>query len=29
MLHLVVCSTNRSGHWAWSDVQVSIDSRDL
>jgi len=29
VLHLVVSSTNRRGHWAWSDVQVVIDARDL
>ena len=29
VLHLVVSSTNRRGHWAWADTQVVIDSRDL
>jgi prepilin-type N-terminal cleavage/methylation domain-containing protein len=29
MLHVVVASTNRRGQWAWSDMQVVIDSRDL
>lgn len=29
MLHLVVASTHRTGHWAWSDVQVAVDARDL
>jgi type II secretory pathway pseudopilin PulG len=29
LLHLVVSSTNRRGHWAWADVQMVIDSRDL
>lgn len=29
LLHLVVVSTNRRGHPAWSEVQVSVDSRDL
>lgn len=29
VLHLVVSSTNRRGQWAWSDVQVVIDTRDL
>lgn len=29
VLHLVVCSTNRRGQWAWSDVQIVIDTRDL
>ncbi len=29
LLHLVVASTNRRGHPAWSEVQVSVESRDL
>ena len=29
LLHLVVASTNRRGHRAWAEVQVSVDSRDL
>lgn len=29
MLHVVISSTNRRGQWAWSDVQVVIDTRDL
>ncbi|MFY9345454.1 MAG: type II secretion system protein [Planctomycetota bacterium] len=29
VLHLVVASTMRPGQWAWSDVQVSVDARDL
>ncbi len=29
LIHLVVASTNRRGQFAWSDLQVSIDSRDL
>ncbi|MCU0865114.1 MAG: hypothetical protein MUC36_15105 [Planctomycetes bacterium] len=29
LLHLVVSSTIRRGPWAWSDVQVTVDARDL
>lgn len=29
LLHLVIASTNRTGHWAWSDMQVAVDARDL
>lgn len=29
LLHLVVSSTARRGHFAWSDMQVSVDTRDL
>jgi type II secretory pathway pseudopilin PulG len=29
MLHLVVASTNRRGHVAWSDLQMIVDARDL
>ena len=29
LLHLVVSSTNRSGHYAWSDMQVTVDVRDI
>lgn len=28
LLHLVVSSTNRRGQWAWSELQVSADTRD-
>ncbi len=29
LLHSVVASTRRSGFWAWSDMQVVVDARDL
>ncbi len=29
LLHFVVSSTNRRGHWAWADVQIVLDSKDL
>lgn len=29
VLHLVVASTQRRGQWAWSNVQVSVATRDL
>lgn len=29
LLHLVVASTMRTGHWAWSDMQVTVGVRDL
>jgi type II secretory pathway pseudopilin PulG len=29
LVHAVISSTNRRGHWAWSEVQVVIDTRDL
>lgn len=29
LVHLVIASTNREGQWAWSDVQVVIDAKDL
>lgn len=29
LVHLVASSTNRQGHWAWSDVQIVIDTKDL
>jgi prepilin-type N-terminal cleavage/methylation domain-containing protein len=29
LLHLVIASTQRRGHYAWSDAQVAIDARDL
>ncbi|MCB9876642.1 MAG: hypothetical protein H6835_03480 [Planctomycetes bacterium] len=29
MVHLVVTSTRRTGHFAWSDLQVMVDTRDL
>ena len=29
LLHMVVSSTRRSGHFAWSDMQVTVDVRDL
>jgi len=29
LLHLVVASTHRRGQWAWSDLQVVVDTRDL
>lgn len=29
LLHLVVSSTARRGYFAWSDMQVSVDTRDL
>ncbi len=29
LVHLVIASTNREGQWAWSEVQVIIDARDL
>lgn len=29
LLHLVVASTSRRGQWAWADVQVTVDARDL
>jgi hypothetical protein len=28
LVHLVASSTNRQGHWAWSDVQLVLDSKD-
>jgi len=29
LIHLVNSSTQRSGHLAWSDMQLSVDARDL
>jgi len=29
LLHLVVASTSRRGQFAWSDVQITVDTRDL
>lgn len=29
LLHMVVSSTRRSGHFAWSEMQVTVDVRDL
>jgi type II secretory pathway pseudopilin PulG len=29
LLHLVVASTHRSGHYAWSNQQVAVSARDL
>ncbi|MEZ6038091.1 MAG: hypothetical protein R3F29_11450 [Planctomycetota bacterium] len=29
LVHLVVSSTRRTGHFAWSDLQVMVDARDL
>jgi prepilin-type N-terminal cleavage/methylation domain-containing protein len=29
LLHLVVSSTSRRGQFAWSDVQITVDARDL
>jgi hypothetical protein len=29
LVHLVLASTQRSGHVAWSEMQVSVDARDL
>lgn len=29
LLHVVIASTSRRSQWAWSDVQVVIDSKDL
>jgi hypothetical protein len=29
LIHMVNSSTQRSGHYAWSDMQVSVDARDL
>lgn len=29
LLHLVVASTNRRGHTAWSNVQMVVDARDM
>jgi type II secretory pathway pseudopilin PulG len=29
LLHMVVASTNRRGHTAWSDMQIVSDTRDL
>ncbi len=28
LIHLVVASTNRRGHWAWSDEQLVLDTRE-
>jgi type II secretory pathway pseudopilin PulG len=29
LVHLVIASNQQSGQWAWSDVQVVIDTKDL
>ena len=29
LIHMVNSSTQKSGHFAWSDMQVSVDARDL
>ena len=29
LLHLTAVSTRRKGFWAWSDLQVSVDTRDI
>jgi hypothetical protein len=29
LIHLVNSSTQRSGRFAWCDMQVSVDARDL
>ena len=29
LIHMVISSTQRTGHFAWCDMQVSVDARDL